>query len=45
MSPTVPVLVEREEPIAVALLNRPEQLNALSDELMDTLVATLAELD
>ena len=45
MSPTVPVLVEREEPIAVALLNRPEQLNALSDELMDTLVASLAELD
>jgi enoyl-CoA hydratase len=47
VSPTVPVpvLVEREEPIAVALLNRPEQLNALSDELMDTLVTTLAELD
>jgi enoyl-CoA hydratase len=45
VSPTVPVLVEREEPIAVALLNRPEQLNALSDELMDTLVASLAELD
>jgi enoyl-CoA hydratase len=39
------VVVEREEPIAVALLNRPEQLNALSDELMDELVATLRELD
>jgi enoyl-CoA hydratase len=39
------VLVEREEPIAVVLLNRPEQLNALSDELMDELVATLTELD
>ncbi|MGB2952280.1 MAG: enoyl-CoA hydratase-related protein [Gaiellaceae bacterium] len=39
------VLVEREEPIAVVLLNRPEQLNALSDELMDSLVAALTELD
>ena len=32
-------------PIAVVLLNRPEQLNALSDELMEELVATLIELD
>jgi enoyl-CoA hydratase len=39
------VLVEREEPIAVVLLNRPDALNALSDELMDELVATLVELD
>jgi enoyl-CoA hydratase len=39
------VLVEREESIAVVLLNRPEQLNALSDELMDELVAALTELD
>jgi enoyl-CoA hydratase len=39
------VLVEREEPIAVVLLNRPEQLNALSGELMDELVGTLQELD
>jgi enoyl-CoA hydratase len=39
------VLVERDEPIAVVLLNRPEQLNALSDELMDELVGTLVELD
>ena len=39
------VLVEREEPIAVALLNRPDQLNALSDELMDELVGALGELD
>jgi enoyl-CoA hydratase len=39
------VLVERDGPIAVVLLNRPEQLNALSDELMDRLVATLVELD
>ena len=39
------VVVEREEPIAVVRLNRPEQLNALSDELMDELVARLAELD
>jgi enoyl-CoA hydratase len=39
------VLVERDGSIAVVLLNRPEQLNALSDELMDRLVATLVELD
>jgi enoyl-CoA hydratase len=39
------VLVEREEPIAVVLLNRPDALNALSDELMDELVTTLVELD
>ena len=39
------VLVEREPPIVVVLLNRPKQLNALSDELMDELVRALAELD
>jgi enoyl-CoA hydratase len=39
------VLVEREEPIAVVLLNRPKQLNALSDELMGALVEALRELD
>src|SRR3954454_3268093 len=39
------VLVEREEPIAVVRLNRPKQLNALSGELMDELVAALQELD
>jgi enoyl-CoA hydratase len=39
------VRVEREEPIAVVLLNRPQQLNALSDELMDELVGRLQELD
>jgi enoyl-CoA hydratase len=39
------VLVERDDPIAVVLLNRPEALNALSDELMEELVTTLAELD
>jgi enoyl-CoA hydratase len=39
------VLVEREEPIALVRLNRPEQLNALSDELMGELVARLEELD
>jgi enoyl-CoA hydratase len=39
------ILVEREEPIAVVLLNRPKQLNALSDELMDELVTALRELD
>jgi enoyl-CoA hydratase len=39
------VEVERDGAIAVVLLNRPEQLNALSDELMEELVSTLIELD
>ena len=39
------VLVERDDSTAVVLLNRPEALNALSDELMDELVAQLGELD
>jgi enoyl-CoA hydratase len=39
------VLVERDAAIAVVLLNRPQQLNALSDELMDELVSALQELD
>jgi enoyl-CoA hydratase len=39
------VLVERDGPIAVVLLNRPDALNALSDELMEALVSTLVELD
>jgi enoyl-CoA hydratase len=37
--------IHREPPIAIVLLNRPQQLNALSDELMDELVRTLSELD
>jgi enoyl-CoA hydratase len=39
------VIAERDAPIAVVLLNRPQQLNALSDELMDELVSALRELD
>jgi enoyl-CoA hydratase len=39
------VLVEHDDPIAVVLLNRPKQLNALSDELMNALVGALRELD
>jgi enoyl-CoA hydratase len=39
------VLVERDGPVAVVLLNRPKQLNALSGELMSALVAELQELD
>ena len=39
------VLVERDGPIAVVLLNRPDALNALSDELMEALVSALVELD
>ncbi len=39
------VIVTREEPIAVVQLNRPQVLNALSEELMDELVAALESLD
>ncbi len=39
------VTIERDDAIAVVLLNRPAQLNALSDALMDELVAALRELD
>jgi enoyl-CoA hydratase len=39
------VLVERDGPVGVVLLNRPDALNALSDELMDALISTLVELD
>jgi enoyl-CoA hydratase len=38
-------LVERDGAVAVVLLNRPKQLNALSDELMEELVGRLVELD
>ena len=38
-------VVERDLPIAVVRLNRPEARNALSDALMDELVARLSELD
>ena len=39
------MLVEREAPIAVVLLNRPEALNALNDEVMTELVDALVALD
>jgi len=39
------VTVERDGAIAIVLLNRPQQLNALSSELMTELVAALEELD
>ena len=39
------VLIERDEPIAVVRLNRPEQLNALSNQLMSELVGALENLD
>ncbi len=39
------VLVDREEPIAVVRLNRPEVLNALNEELLGELVSALGELD
>ena len=39
------IIVTREAPIATIQLNRPEVLNALSEELMDELVAALESLD
>jgi enoyl-CoA hydratase len=39
------VLVEREAPVGIVLLNRPEALNALNDEVMGLLVDALVELD
>ena len=39
------IIVSREAPIATVQLNRPEVLNALSEELMDELVAALESLD
>jgi enoyl-CoA hydratase len=39
------VLVERDDPIALVTLNRPKQLNALSEPLMEELVARLQEVD
>jgi len=39
------VLSERRGAVALVTLNRPRQLNALSDELMDELVTALRELD
>jgi enoyl-CoA hydratase len=39
------VLVEHHERVATAILNRPRQLNALSDDLMAALVEALTQLD
>jgi enoyl-CoA hydratase len=39
------VVTQREGRIATLTLNRPERLNALSDEMMRALVSTLGELD
>jgi enoyl-CoA hydratase len=39
------VTVARDDAIAVVLLNRPKQLNALSEPLMEQLVGALRELD
>jgi enoyl-CoA hydratase len=41
----VTVLIERDEPVAVVRLNRPEQRNALSNQLMSELVGALENLD
>ena len=39
------VLVERDGRVGVVLMNRPQQLNALSGELMEAVVAALVDLD
>ena len=39
------ILVQREEPIAVVQLNRPDVLNALNEELMSELLLSLQALD
>jgi enoyl-CoA hydratase len=39
------VQIERDGPVAVVLLNRPDALNALSTPLMEELVTALQELD
>ena len=39
------VLVERDGRVGIVLMNRPKQLNALSGELMEAVVAALEELD
>jgi enoyl-CoA hydratase len=39
------VLVDRDGPIATVTMNRPRQLNALSNELMSGVVAAMQELD
>jgi enoyl-CoA hydratase len=45
MSEEPNVIVERDGRIAVVLMNRPKQLNALSGELMGAVVDALRELD
>ncbi len=44
-TPDPAVLVDRDGPVATVTMNRGDQLNALSDELMQALVAALVELD
>lgn len=39
------ILVHRQEPIAVAQINRPNQLNALNSRVMQELTSALEELD
>jgi enoyl-CoA hydratase len=39
------ILVHREEPIAIAQINRPKQLNALNGQVMQELTSALEELD
>lgn len=43
--PASPILVERHGRVGVVTLNRPQQLNALNDALMDALGAALLALD
>ncbi|MEK9775583.1 MAG: enoyl-CoA hydratase-related protein, partial [Quisquiliibacterium sp.] len=39
------ILVERHDRVGLITLNRPKQLNALNDQLMNELGAVLLEMD
>jgi enoyl-CoA hydratase len=45
LSVTSLVIVERDGRVGVVLMNRPQQLNALSGDLMDAVVVAVTELD
>ena len=42
---TSPLLTSRDDTVAVLTLNRPERLNAFSEEMQSALISTLAEIE